>query len=214
MDDAGGRWYALDVVRQKEYVAGYILNRMGYATFIPTETRWRRRNRYARAKVEVAFAAIPGVIFVCLPAEPNWPRLLGLSVITGVLSIADVPRPLDAGELWRYRAGQLDGHLVVERVKVVGRGGVGVWRSRRSISVQGRGVLRAPPEQRHMRSRREVRVGSQAMVADGPFRYVTVTVQQIVGARAKVLLPLFGSAASPSGGVSVTIAVDQLEAVA
>lgn len=203
-------WYALDVVRQKEYLAGYFINQMGFRTLIPTETRWRKKSRYTKGKVEVPFAAVPGVIFVALPASPPWLRILELSLVTGVLSVGDMPMPLDVGELMRYMAGQLDGHLVVERVKVRGKGGVPVDGSRRSIFVQGRGVLRAPAEQRHMRSNREVKSGGQAMVAEGPFRFTTVTVQKIVGARAKVLLPLFGA----DGGVPMDVPLENLEAVA
>jgi hypothetical protein len=43
-------------------------------------------------------------------------------------------------------------------------------------------------------------------VADGPFRDNNVRVQQIAGARAKVLLPLFG-------GVEATIPLHELEAI-
>ena len=66
-------WYALDVVRQKEYLAGRILQRrLGCATFIPTETRWRKPNRFAKSKREVAFAALPGTIFAGFPGGPDW----------------------------------------------------------------------------------------------------------------------------------------------
>jgi transcription antitermination factor NusG len=207
------RWYALDVVRQKEYLAGYILNRMGYPTFIPTETRWRKKNRYAKSKSEIAFAAVPGTIFVQLPLMPPWPRILDLSPVAGVLSIGDVPVPLDTKELWKYRATQLDGRLVVERAKVRGKGGETLEVSQRSIFVQGRGILRAPKEQRHMRSKREVKEGGEAMIAEGPFRFFAGRVVKIAGARAKVLLPLFGSKASEDGGVMVTVPLGDLEAV-
>lgn len=212
--DDGVRWYALDVARQKEYLAGYILNRMGFETFIPTETRWRKRNRYAKAKVEIAFAAVPGVIFVALPLCPDWLRVMGISVVTGVLSIGDVPTPVDAEELGRYRATQLDGRMVVERRRVRAKGGGEVERSERLIHVQGRGVLRAPKEQRHMRSNREVHVGEHATIAEGPFRFVTVTVQKIAGERARVLLPLFGADGQEEGGVRMTVPLSDLEAVA
>jgi transcription antitermination factor NusG len=200
-------WYALEVVRQKEYVAGFLLKRrFGCETFIPTETRWRRRNRYARGKSEIAYAAIPGVIFAGFPGPPAWFHLMALPHITGVLSIGDRPAKVDGKELAAYRETQLDGHLVVERVQVSYRGGE-VDRSRRSIFVEGRGILRAPREQRHMRSHKEFASGEEVRVADGPFRDNNVRVRQIAGARAKVLLPLFG-------GVEATIALDELEAIA
>lgn len=212
-DDDDVRWYALDVARQKEYLAGYFLNRMGYPTFIPTETRWRKKNRYTKAKVEIACAAVPGVIFVALPIIPPWGRILGLSLVSAVLSIADTPVAIDTAELWRYRSQQLDGRLVIERVKLRSRGAE-VDRSQRSIFVQGRGILRAPKEQRHMRSKREVHVGGNAVFAEGPFRFVTVKVEKIVGARAQVLLPLFGSSEGAAGGVRMTVPLEDVEAVA
>ena len=217
-------WYALEVVRQKEYVAGFLLKRQfGCETFIPTETRWRRRNRYSRRKSEVAYAAIPGVIFAGFPGPPAWFHLMRLPHITGVLSIGDRPATVDGKQLSVYRATQLDGHLVIERVKVSYRGGE-AERSQRFIFVEGRGILRAPQEQRHMRSSatphdphplplpsrgrgaKEFATGEEVRVADGPFRDNNVRVKQIAGARAKVLLPLFG-------GVEATIRLDELEAI-
>ena len=244
-------WYALEVVRQKEYVAGFLLKRqLGCETFIPTETRWRRRNRYARGKSEIAYAAIPGVIFAGFPGPPAWFHLMRLPYITGVLSIGERPATVDGKQLSAYRETQLDGHLVIERVSVSYRGGK-VERSQRSIFVEGRGILRAPREQRHMRSSatlhdphpqppatrpqvsgpshlkslhrsdfafgrleahsrgrgaKEFATGEEVRVADGPFRDNNVRVKQIAGARAKVLLPLFG-------GVEATIRLDELEAI-
>ncbi len=199
-------WYALEVIRQKEYVAGFLLKR-GFAceTFIPTTTRWRRRSRYARAKTELAYAAIPGVIFAGFAGPPAWYHLMRLQHITGVLSIGERPATINAKELSAFRATQLDGHLVIERVRVRYRGGE-VERSRRSIFVEGRGILRAPQEQRHMRSKKEFATGDEVRVADGPFRDNNVRVKQIAGTRAKVLLPLFG-------GVEATIELDELEAI-
>lgn len=211
-----GCWYALDVVRQKEYLAGYFLLKMGYETFIPTETRWRKKHPYARRKVEVAFAAVPGCIFVELPPSPPWLTILELPAVAGVLSIGDVPVPVDSKQLGEYRAGQLDGRLVIERVKKPFRvDGVTVQvdRSERSIFVQGRGILRAPKEQKHMRSNHEVREGGQAMIAEGPFRLSSGRVVKISGARARVLLPLFGAEASAEGGVTVSVPLGNLEAV-
>lgn len=205
-------WYALDVVRQKEYVAGHIFQRMGCQTFIPTETRYRKRNRYAKAKLEVAFAALPGVVFVGFPSHPHWFDVMNMNLVTGVLSITDQPYRIDTSSReWKaYRATQLDGSMVVERIKQpiwdkVSRRHVDVERSAASIQVQGRGILRAPAAQKHMKTKREFREGDDAMVSDGPFRFNRVTVKQITGARAKVLLPLFG-------GVETTIPLEDLEA--
>src|SRR5690554_3496430 len=164
-------WYALDVLRQKEYLAGHILQRMGCQTFIPTETKFRRKNRYAKKKTEIAFAALPGVVFAGFSGPPNWYDVMRLSVVTGVLSLDGKPRRIrtDTKEWVAYRSSQLDGHMVVERVKSLYRGQE-IDRSQKSIFVQGRGILRAPKEQKHMRSKLEFKIGDEMMVAEGPFR--------------------------------------------
>lgn len=205
-EDDEAHWYAIDVMRQKEYAAGLVFQRMGCATFIPTETRYRKRNRYTKSKVEVAFAALPGVIFVGFPTYPDWYRVKTMHLVTGVLSLNDQPHRLDTSskEWVGYRSTQLDGYLVVERTKKLSRGEEVGW-SQKAIHVQGRGILRAPKSQKHMKTKKEFRVGDLAMVSDGPFRFSTVTVKQITGSRAKVLLPLFG-------GAETTIALLDLEA--
>ncbi|MET3924586.1 transcription termination/antitermination NusG family protein [Devosia sp. 2618] len=147
-EDDEYHWYALDVVRQKEYVAGHILNRMGCVTFIPTESRFRKKTRYSKGKMEVAHASIPGTIFVGFPEAPNWFRVMALHVVNGVLSVDHRPRRIDtASREWiKYRGYQTDGHLTVERHKVmvkVNGEQVEVERSVPLISMQGRGVIRS-----------------------------------------------------------------------
>jgi transcription antitermination factor NusG len=206
-------WYAIDVVRQKEYVAGHIFQRMGCETFIPTETRYRKRNRYAKAKIEVAYAALPGVVFVGFPSAPDWYRVMSMHLVNGVLSYDDHPRRIDPEDKqWvAYRSSQNDGYLVIERVKqnryirdLKTRADVDV--SAASIHVEGKGVLRAPAVQKHMKTKREFGEGASVMVSDGPFRFSAGKVIQITGHRAKVLLPLFG------GETAIDIPLQNLEA--
>lgn len=153
-DDDEFHWYALDVMRQKEYAAGHLLNKMGCMTFIPTETRFRKKNRYAKAKMEVAYASFSGVVFCGFPEAPRWFEVMSISLINGVLSIPDsegrvYPRRIDtAGKEWiNYRYRQMDGQLVIERhrmpVRIKGEM-VEVERSVPLISVQGKGVIRSP----------------------------------------------------------------------
>jgi transcription antitermination factor NusG len=197
-------WYALEVVRQKEYVAGFILKRrFAVETFIPTVTRWRYRHRYARVKSELAFAALPGVIFCGFADTPPWYDVMRAPLVIGVLSSGNGPARVDARELDAYRATQLDGHLVLEPPARAAGGATG--RGGRAIRVRGRGILHAPDEQRHMRSRREFAAGEDVRVAEGPLRDTTIRVRAIAGARARVLLPLFG-------GSKASIAVGALEA--
>lgn len=140
-------WYALDVVRQKEYVAGHIFSKRGWMTFIPTSTKFRKKNRYTKGKLEVAHPEIPGVVFVGFPTAPDWFSVMRLHLVNGVLSVDDHPRRIDtASKEWlQYRGYRTDGRLTIERhkvtVKVDGQE-VEVERSVPLISVQGRGVLR------------------------------------------------------------------------
>jgi hypothetical protein len=146
-------WYALDVVRQKEYVAGHIFNRMGWMTFIPTETRFRRKNRYAKAQLEVAHPEFPGVVFVGFPQAPNWLRVMSLHLVNGVISVPDIegrvyPRRIETGtkEWMDFRAFRTDGQLTIERHKVLVRvkgEEVEIERSVPFVQVQGRGVIRS-----------------------------------------------------------------------
>ena len=145
-DDDELHWYALDVVRQKEFVAGYLLQKRGHVTFIPTETRYRKRNRYAKGgKLEVAYAGLPGTIFVGFDGPPKWFDVMSIHLVNGVLSMDDQPRRIDTSskEWLKYRGSQLDGSLVLEKQMVTFRGAE-VERSVALIHLQGRGVLRSP----------------------------------------------------------------------
>lgn len=145
-DDDELHWYALDVVRQKEYVAGYLLQKRGHVTFIPTETRFRKRNRYSKGgKLEVAYAAIPGTIFVGFDGAPNWFEVMNMHLVNGVLSMDNQPHRLDTSsrEWLDYRGHQRDGSLVIEK-QIIRFRGEDVERTAALIHMQGRGVLRSP----------------------------------------------------------------------
>lgn len=140
-------WYAIDVIRQKEYLAGYQFQRRGCMTFIPTDMGFRKKNRYTKGKMEVARPALPGTIFVGFPQSPNWYDVMSMNLVNGVLSLDDRPRRIDtASREWtKYRAHQLDGAMTIERHKVmvmVDREEVEIERSVALIRVQGRDVIR------------------------------------------------------------------------
>lgn len=140
-------WYALDVVRQKEFLAGYQFQRRGCMTFIPTEMGFRKKNRYTKGKLEVARPGIPGTIFVGFPGAPNWYSVMNMNLVNGVLSLDDRPRRIDTAsrEWMAYRGRQLDGVLTIERHKVkvkVDGVEVEIERSVALIKVQGRDVIR------------------------------------------------------------------------
>jgi hypothetical protein len=145
-DDDELHWYALDVVRQKEYVTGYILQRFGCVTFIPSETRFRKRSRYVKGKgkIEVAYPVMPGVVFCGFPGPPRWFHVMSMHLVNGVLSVDGEPRRIEtANPAWIiYRGRQLDGHLVIERQRMLYRGAE-VERSASLVHLQGRGVIRS-----------------------------------------------------------------------
>lgn len=148
-DEDEYHWYALDVVRQKEYVAGYLLQQKGCMTFIPTETHFRKKNRYTKGKMEAARPVIPGMVFVGFPQAPNWPQIMNMRLINSILSLPDsegrlYPRRIDTStkEWVKYRGYQLDGHLTLERHLVLHKGQE-VERTAALVSVQGRGVIRS-----------------------------------------------------------------------
>lgn len=142
-------WYALDVVRQKEFLAGYLFNKQGWMTFIPTQTGFRKKNRYTKGTVEVVRPALPGMVFVGFPVLPPWLQVMSMNLVNGVLSVPDsqgrvYPRRIDtASRQWiDYRGSQLDGQMTLERQIVLHRGQE-VEKVVPLISVQGRGVVRS-----------------------------------------------------------------------
>lgn len=142
-------WYAIDVVRQKEFLAGYFFNKRGCMTFIPTETKFQKRSRYAKGKIEVVRPEFPGTIFVGFPGEPNWFDVMSMNLVNGALSLPDAsgmvyPRRIDtASREWlRYRATRLDGQMTLERQLIIYRGQE-VEKTVALVHVQGRGVIRS-----------------------------------------------------------------------
>lgn len=140
-------WYAIDVVRQKEYLAGYQFQRRGCMTFIPTEMGFRKKNRYTKGKIEAARPGMPGTIFVGFDGPPKWYEVMNMNLVYGVLSLDDKPRRIDtASREWViYRSKQLDGAMSLERHKVkvkVDGEEVEIERSVALIRVQGRDVIR------------------------------------------------------------------------
>lgn len=142
-------WYAIDVTRQKEFLAGYFFNKRGCMTFIPTETKFQKRSRYAKSKIEVVRAEFPGVVFVGFPEAPNWLEVMAMNLVNGVLSIPDsmgrvYPRRIDtASRDWLdYRGTRLDGQLTMER-QIILHKGQEVERTVALVHVQGRGIVRS-----------------------------------------------------------------------
>jgi hypothetical protein len=174
-------WYAIDVMRQKEFLAGYFFNKRGCMTFIPTMTKFQKRSRYAKGKVEV-----PGTVFVGFPEAPNWFQVMSMNLVNGVLSVPDsmgrvYPRRIDtASRDWiNYRSTRLDGQMTLERQIIVYKGQE-VEKTVQLVHVQGRGVIRSSTSLKAKASK------------DRP------VVVRAAGERARMLGGLLGAAADTS----------------
>ncbi|CDP52343.1 hypothetical protein [Devosia sp. DBB001] len=164
--DADLNWYALTTHPQKEYTLAHILRSLGVETFVPTQTRWRATNRHTKArrhKEEMAFAVVPRYVFAGFPGTPPWFHLSQIPLVTGVV-------------------GDKEQALRLNRFRFI-----------EFAAAYANGALRAPVEQRHMRSREEFGVGDQVTIVSGAFRDHVVPVTQIDGDMGTVLLSLFGT---------------------
>lgn len=156
-------WYALVVPPQREVLTQEILDRLGFATFVPVERRWRRRNKFAKAKELIAYALAPRYVFLGLePGDTPWWDLGQVHLVTGVVGHEGVPA-------------EIPKQPMLDVIRSYANG------------------LNAPTAERWMRTRREFRVGDQVEVVGGPLAGLRVEVVEISGSKAKVLLQLFGS---------------------
>lgn len=157
-------WYALRVTPQREYVAAFHLSQRGIETFVPTETRWRWANRYARsrkAKREVEFPVMPHYVFAGFAGPVPWLHVFETPFVHSVVG--------HSGQPWQLKGKDWDGFKAAHR----------------------NGFLRAPVEQRFMQSHKEFGVGDTVNIMSGAFRLTVAQVTSITGPIAKVMLPLF-----------------------
>lgn len=182
-------WYVLVVPAQKEYVAAYLLEKVGAHVYVPTETRWRRKNRYARTKVEFAFPVAPRYVFAGFAGPVPWHRVFSVSLVKAVIAIGGVPRVIDDAAMARFRARIPNGRLTIETVEVRVKGGRTIEKGVRHRIVS---EAHAPAEQRFMASGKEFSAGDAVEIVDGPFRDRFVTVEEIKGPMATIMLELFG----------------------
>lgn len=90
MTDVAVAWRAFPVKPQREFKTAAALAAEKYVAFAPTETRQRRKSRYCRARVAYAYPMIVGYVFVRLPADYPWGRVLE--------KCPDVRQPVRAGD--------------------------------------------------------------------------------------------------------------------
>lgn len=124
------QWYALRVLPQKEYVAAYLLRKQGVRTFVPTETRFLKRTRYAKSSVEFAVPIIPGCVFAGFDGPPAWYDVLKNTLIVGPEGMDGKPWRLDIAKLFAFLGHVVDGCMVIDE-------------GQRLIYVQGKGMIRS-----------------------------------------------------------------------
>ncbi len=87
-------WYALNVARQKEFVAEQILRDKGYVVRVPViHTQRRRPHRRAKTKLLQAVPHFPGWVFIGFhsEAERDWEALRRIKLVQGVFSPTGEP---------------------------------------------------------------------------------------------------------------------------
>jgi transcription antitermination factor NusG len=159
----GGRinWFVLNTRASSEFKAAEKVQDLGYETFVPTEGRYRRRSRYARAKELVQYPLLPSYLLIASNDNVRWFDVLSLDPVLGVISSGDRPatvRPSVVNELKQR-------HVKHE--------------------------FNAPDCQKFMRTGHEFAAGDECEIMAGPFRGHEVTVQTITGNAASVVLDLF-----------------------
>lgn len=136
------QWYALRVSPQKEFVVAHMLRQRDVHTFVPTEIRQRKRNRYAKGKDGLAFPILPSCVFAGFAGPPAWFTIMRNPLIAGAIGYDGTPWRLDPIELLKWRALVPDGCLVID-------GGM------RLVHVSGVGLMRSPLERPHFVSKRK-----------------------------------------------------------
>lgn len=178
IDPANLNWCAFTVPAQREYLAAYFLRTVvGATTYVPTETRWRRHNRHSRAKDEIAFPVAPRYVWAGFAGEPPWWDISQIPMISGVVGI-------------QGKAALFGGKTFDKFVATIPNGELRVGNGERRVYINGRGVFRAPREQRHMRTHKEFGIGDLVVVTTGPFADMKFKVENIRGKNATVLMPM------------------------
>ena len=196
-------WYALIARPGREYVAALALEcHWGCKTYVPTETRWRRRNRYCKAKEQFAFAVAPRYVLAAFPSQPHWLFVLNEPSITDVIRLDGQPKRLDRSTAIFDRAGncrRLTDEFLERYMARTPNGRLDLAEGRVMTAAM------APTEEQWMTTHKEFKAGDEVEIVSGPFRDRRVTVLEINGHMARLDLELFG-------GAPVEVPVRDLEA--
>ena len=96
LTNEGMRWYILVSTPQGDMAAQRILRDKGVYSIVPLDFRYRKASKYTKRKMRVVSPAMPGYLFVGMEeGEEDWPAILGLNVVRGVVGVDGCPKPVD-----------------------------------------------------------------------------------------------------------------------
>lgn len=156
-------WYALLTPPGREFVAQKILRRYGLRTFVPIRREWRRKNKFVKTKELHSYPVAPRYVFAGF--QRRVPLWFDLFNLPVISGVVG-----------------LEGEPSPIRGEAMSR-----------LIQKTAGGLNAPAVQKFMRTHHEFAVGQTVEVIDGPFEGRKVPVVAIRGARASLMLQLFGA---------------------
>lgn len=156
-------WFLVCVPSGKEFTVERILDDNGVTVFVPVETRFRRRNRYAQRKTELKFPLVPGYVLVGFPpSSMDWASVFRFRIIAGVVGREGRPARIPRPEVTRLLTRHASGEFI------------------------------APKAQQWMQTHREFFEGDRVEVLEGPFEGHVFEVTQITGQHASMVVELLG----------------------
>lgn len=155
-------WYVIRVAPQKEFVVQELLARKGVVTYCPSDSRWRRKNRFQKQKSLIPYPLMPSYVFAgFIPGVPAWFDLFSIGPVLGCVGFEGRPA-----------------RVVPDRmVKLI---------------KQHRNGLVRPDEEQFMKTWREFKSGQLVKISHGPFEGRLVRVVEVNGPFAKILIEAFG----------------------
>lgn len=178
-------WYAVTTAPQREKATQALLDREGFATFLPVRKEYSYRNKYDRArrqKSESTYALLPGYVFLGMSGQtPGWERvfcfvekLTGKITAGGTAETRPMPRYKPRDRVIRSVIGKLPIKAVED-----------------TIRRHAAGQFNAPAYKRHQGLRRQEFSIGDAVETD--IEGLTGRVIDIRDARARVLMEFLGS---------------------
>lgn len=155
-------WYVIRVAPQKEFVVQELLARKGVVTYCPSDSRWRRKNRFQKQKSLIPYPLMPSYVFAgFIPGVPAWFDLFSIGPVLGCVGFNGRPARVNPGRMSKL------------------------------ISQHRNGLVR-PDEEQFMKTWREFKTGDLVRISQGPFEGCVVPVVDVKGPHAKILIEMFG----------------------